>query len=157
MKVGTKTINGIAGCLAVLVTTFTAVQAAGQQHNNSAVQPAAFTRSAPGSSPQQVTFSRRAAVVGDQIEQNIGIELRMTMTTRQGNEIAGKQLTNVRTEQRRLLTATEIDNGRMTTVKVHYPVAAKQESATEANAPSAEPVVAHTSAGANQARTASSS
>src|SRR5262249_50372550 len=95
-----------------LATILTALTAVGQQQPDSRVEQAAFSRPASGSAAQKVTFARQAARVGDELEQNLGLELRMTMTMRKANEIAGKSQTTVRTDQKRVMTTTEVDNGR---------------------------------------------
>lgn len=140
MKIRTQTTKRVFVCLATLVSLLVAGRAAGQQSDVGGVQQAAFTRPASGSGDQKVSFTQQPATVGDIIEQNIDLELRMMMSMRKGNEVAGKQLTTVRTDQRRILTATEVDNGRMVSVKVHYPVATKQETVVEANQSPTEPL-----------------
>jgi hypothetical protein len=109
--------------------------AAGQQLPASRVEQAAFSRPASGDAAQQVSFSRLVAHVGDEVEQNLGLDFRMTMTMRQDNELVGKSQTTVRTNQKRVLTTTEVDNGRMTVVRLQYPVATKQESIVEGSDP----------------------
>ena len=125
-----------------LVTILTVRTAVGQQLPDSRVEQAAFSRPASGDAAQQVSFSRQAARVGDEVEQNLGLELRMTMTMRQANEMVGKSQTTVRTNQKRVLTTTEVDNGRTIAVRLQYPVATKQESIVEgsdANQPTLAP------------------
>src|SRR5436190_615829 len=66
----------------------------------------------------------------------------MTMTMRQANELVGKSQTTVRTNQKRVLTTTEVDHGRIVAVRLQYPVATKQESiveGTETNEPTLSP------------------
>ena len=125
-----------------LVMILTVSTAAGQQQPDSQVEQAAFTRPASGDAAQKVSFSRQATRVGDEIEQNLGLELRMTMTMRQANEMVGKSQTTVRTNQKRVLTTTEVDHGRIVAVRLQYPVATKHESiveGTEINEPTLSP------------------
>jgi hypothetical protein len=114
-----------------LVTILTVGAAHGQQPPDSHVKQAAFSQPASTGVIQQVSFSRQATCVGDEIEQNIGLDLRMTMTMRQANEMVGKSQTTVRTNQKRLLTTTEVDHGRIVALRLQYPVATKQESIVE--------------------------
>jgi hypothetical protein len=114
-----------------LVTIITAGAAIGQQPVGSQVKQAAFTRPASKDAVQQVTFARQATRVGDEIEQNVGLELRMTMTMRQASEMVGKSQTTVRTNQKRVLTTAEVDHGRIVAIRLQYPVATKQESIVE--------------------------
>ena len=116
--------------------------ATGQQPPDSHVEQATFSRPASSDAAQQVSFARQATRVGDEIEQNLGLELRMTMTMRQANDLVGKSQTTVRTNQKRVLTTTEVDHGRIAAVRLQYPVATRQESiveGTETNEPTLSP------------------
>jgi hypothetical protein len=119
----------------VLITILAVGSVAGQQLADSQVEQASFgvnsRQPASGKPAQRVTFSRQAVRVGDEVEQDLGLELRMTMTMRQGNEVVGKSQTTVRTNQNRVLTTTEVDNGRMAAVRLQYQMATKQESVVE--------------------------
>src|SRR4051812_33710085 len=84
-----------------LVTLLAVSTAVGQQQPDSRVEQAAFSRPASGAVAQQVSFARQAARVGDEVEQDLGLDLRMTMTMRQANDIVGKSQTTVRTNQKR--------------------------------------------------------
>jgi hypothetical protein len=134
MNTGIKVATALATVLACLTT-------AGQQLPDSPVQPATFTRPGSIGTAQNVRFSVQPAHVGDEIEQNLGLELRMAMTMRQGNEMIGASQTTVRTNQKRLLTTTEVDDGRTVAIRLQYPVATKQESVVEGNGPN-EPTLA---------------
>jgi hypothetical protein len=114
-----------------LVTILTVCAAIGQQPSDSHVKQATFSRPASSDAAQQVSFARQPTRVGDEIEQNVGLELRMTMTMRQASEMVGKSQTTVRTNQKRVLTTTEVDNGRIVALRLQYPVATKQESIVE--------------------------
>ncbi len=141
MRTRITTTARFAGAATALITIVTAGRVAGQLPQDG-VQQAAFSQQpASGNAAQQVHFSRKTARVGDEIDQNIGLELRLTMSMRQGNQIIGKNQTAMRSTQRRVVTTTEIDNGRITAVRVRYPVATKQESATEDNAAPQPPTV----------------
>jgi hypothetical protein len=131
MKTGIKAIIRFVQLASVTFAAFTVGRAAAQQPTDRSVQPAAFSRPATGTAVQQVRFSRQPAKVGDEVQQNIGLELRLTMSMRQGNQVTGKNQTLLRTNQRRVVTTSEVDSGRMTAVKVQYPVATKQMSAAD--------------------------
>lgn len=115
--------------------------AAGDEANDARIEQAAYTRSESKASAQSVTFARQPAQVGDEVEQNLSLDLKMTMTMRQGNEVAGKSVTTVRTNQRRVLTTTEVNNGRTIAVRVQYPTSTKQEAVLEANDSTTHPQV----------------
>src|SRR6476659_1385822 len=126
----------------VLVMILTVGTAAGQQQPDSHVEQATFSGQASSDATNHVSFARRATRVGDEIEQNLGLELRMTMTMRQANELVGKSQTTVRTNQKRVLTTTEVDYGRIVAIRLQYPMATKQESiveGTETNEPTLSP------------------
>jgi hypothetical protein len=114
-----------------LVTALIFRTAIGQQSANSQVEQATSTRPAPDTAAQKVIFARQPVQVGDEVEQDLGLDLRMTMTMRQENEMVGKSQTTVRTNQKRVLTTTKVDNGRTTAIRLKYPVATKQESIVE--------------------------
>ena len=104
------------------------------------VEQATFTRPSLGDVPEIVTFARHDAHKGDEAEQTIGLDLRMTMTMRQANEVVGKNQTTVRTNQKRLITTTAVDNGRAVAIRLQYPIATKQELILEG--PAGEPPAA---------------
>jgi hypothetical protein len=127
----------IVGSLIVLV----AGAAVGEEANDSHIEPAAYTRSESKAPAQSVTFAQQPARVGDEVEQHLGLDLKMTMTMRQGNEVAGTRVTTVRTNQRRVLTTREVNGGRAMSIRVQYPISTKQESILEANDTTAHPQV----------------
>ncbi|HVT30212.1 MAG TPA: hypothetical protein VHE81_19525 [Lacipirellulaceae bacterium] len=133
MRMRKETMVRLSGVVAALVTVAITGRIAGQQPEN-AVRQTAFSAPVSGSTPQQVHFSRRAPRIGDEADQKLGLELRLTMTMRQGNQIVGKNQTALRSTQRRVITTTEVDNGRITAVRVRYPLATKEESAVDATA-----------------------
>jgi hypothetical protein len=115
----------------VLVMILTASAAHGQEPSDSHVKQATFSRPASSDAAQQVSFARQSTRVGDEIEQNLGLDLRMTMTMRQASEMVGKSQTTVRTSQKRVLTTMEVDHGRIVALRLQYPIATKQESIIE--------------------------
>jgi hypothetical protein len=132
---------------AVLVTNLAVGSASGQQLADSNIGQASFNAAShqPASVGQRVSFSRQPVCVGDEVEQNLGLELRMTMTMRQGNELAGKSQTTVRTNQKRVLTTVEVEKGRLVALRLQYRAATREESTVEgsgANEPTlaAQPV-----------------
>ncbi len=129
MKTGINV--AVARAVAALVTILTVCTAVGQPSPDSRIEQAAFSRPASNNAIRQVSFARQVVHVGDEVEQNVGLELRMTMTMRQANEMVGKNQTTVRTNQKRVLTTTEVENGRTVAVRLQYPVATKQESIIE--------------------------
>jgi len=144
MKTGINTC--FASLVAIVLAIFFAAIAAAQEPGASRVQQTAFTR--PGAagtagSAQRIQFARQAAHVGDTVEQTIALDMRLTMTMRQGNDIVGKNQNNVRTNQRRTITATAVEEGRTTAIKVYYASATKQivsaDSGTTANESPARP------------------
>lgn len=91
------------------------------------VQQTAFDRPAPGAMPaQSVRFGRRESRVGDQMEQNLAMEMRLTLNMRRASELIGKQQTTVRTNQRRIVTSVAAEGGRATKVRLQYVEATKQ-------------------------------
>ena len=139
MKIGNKTTMRFAPYAAALVFFVPGGHAAAEQSSDQNVRTASFTRSASSNTTHQVTFSRQPAKVGDEVEQNIGLDLQLTLSMRQGNVVTGKSKTSVHTDVRRSVTTTEADNGLMTAVKVHYTTATKQSSVPEANDSSPKP------------------
>jgi hypothetical protein len=140
MKTGISTC--FASLAAIVLAIFFADIAAAQEPSGSRVQQAAFTRSGAGGA-QRIQFARQAAQVGDAVEQTIALDMRLTMTMRQGNDIVGKNQNNVRTNQRRTIIATAIEEGRTTAIKVSYGVATNQivsgDVGAKANEPPAHP------------------
>jgi hypothetical protein len=89
---------------------------------------------------KKVRFARRPARIGDKIDQVLELDMRLATAIRQGNELVDKYQTTVRTGQRRVVTATEIADGRTTAVRVQYLKATKEVSAadgTDAEQPAA--------------------
>ena len=117
---------------AITLTTIVIVgHAAGQQSPDRGVQQATFSRPASGDAVQKARFSRQAVHKGDEVEQNIALEMRLTMTMRQANQVVGNNRTVVRTHQRRIITTTNVERDLATAVAVRYPVATKQMSAID--------------------------
>jgi hypothetical protein len=141
MKIGIKnTVHlAIVPAILVLVAMFGGGSAAAQQPNASRVEQAKFTRADSGNTGHRVHFSRLAPNVGDEVEQTISLEMRLTMSMRQGNQIVGKNQNTVRTNQHRTVTTTAVDDGRTSAVNVHYAAATKQVGTIEADQPAAEP------------------
>ena len=91
-----------------------------------AVQPASYNRTLAAPATQSICFGRRAPQIGDQLEQNLSVQLELTSTVRQGSEILQKSKTALDRRQRRLLTTTHVRNGMTIAVTVRYAEAAKQ-------------------------------
>jgi hypothetical protein len=90
------------------------------------VQQTAFDRTTAASAQQAVRFGRRPAQVGDQTEQTIALEMKLTLNMRRGNELLGKNQSTVVTNQRRVMTTRAVDAGIATAMTVSYPEATKQ-------------------------------
>jgi hypothetical protein len=100
-----------------------------RQVRDSAVQPASLVRSGDEREDQTVRFARQTARVGDQVEQQLALEMRLTTSLRQGNQIVEKNQMTMRTDQHRAVTTTEVEAGRATSVVVYYLAATKQMGA----------------------------
>jgi hypothetical protein len=85
----------------------------------------AFTRDA-GDATEKVEFGRRAPEVGDQIEQAVSIEMRLSTSLRRGNDFVEKSSMTMRNEQNRVLTVTDVAAGRTVAMLVRYSKATKQ-------------------------------
>lgn len=117
--------------LAAVATLSAIAPACGQQAQPNVAAPvkqAAFNQPpAAGSVPRQtVRFGRRAVRVGDQMEQTLGLEVRMSMIMRRANELVGKNQNVTRSSQRRVITTTAVEAGRVMAVTVNYPESTKQ-------------------------------
>jgi hypothetical protein len=100
---------------------------------SSPVKQAAFTHAqSDEDGPQSVRFGRQPSRVGDRIEQNVQLEMRMKLTMRRENELVGNNQTTVRTKQRRIVVATAVETGTTMAARVEYPEATKQVVAAEA-------------------------
>jgi hypothetical protein len=141
MKTGIKNTvrSAIVTAIIALVAQFGGSPAAAQQPVAGRVEQAAFTRPASGDAVQRVQFARQAPSVGDAVEQTISLEMRLTMSMRQSDQIVGKNQNTVRTNQRRVVTATAVDDQRTTAVKVHYAAATKQVVTVDDSGAAMEP------------------
>lgn len=88
----------------------------------------------PPVATQTVSFARQPSRVGDQVEQTIAIDMRLSTSRRQGNELVETTTVTARNYQRRLVTTTEIAEGRTRAVLVRYFEATKQREAGDADA-----------------------
>jgi hypothetical protein len=97
----------------------------------SAVQTAAFSNAPLSASnkAQHVTFKQRVPQVGDALEQTLAMELRLTTTHRQGNQIGEKNRTTARNKQHRTITTAHVEEGKAVAVRVRYAEATKELSA----------------------------
>jgi hypothetical protein len=127
--------------LAALFVLVVVGAAVGEEVNHANIEQTAYTRSESKASAQSVTFARQLAQIGDEVEQNLSLDLKMTMTMRQGNEVAGTSVTTVRTNQRRVLTTTEVNDGRTIAVRVNYPISTKQEAVLDVNETTTHPLI----------------
>jgi len=99
----------------------------------SPVKQASFTHAqSDEDGPQSVRFGRQPSRVGDRIEQNLSLEMRLKLTMRRENELVGNNQTTVRTKQHRIVVATAVEGGTTMAARVEYPEATKQVVAAEA-------------------------
>jgi len=127
MQKDTKYI--LVASLAVMgvLTSFGPLSAQQPTNSDQAVRQAAFDRVAPAATPtQSIQFGRWESHEGDQVEQQIALEMRLTLNMRRADELIGNYHTTVRTNQRRIVTSTAVENGRTMEVKVQYAEATKQ-------------------------------
>ena len=82
--------------------------------------------------PRAVRFGRRAAQVGDEADQTISLEMRLTTSLRHNNELVQKDKTIVHTKQQRTVEATDVVGGRTIEARVHWQQATRQILADEA-------------------------
>ena len=96
--------------------------------NAQSVAPASYDRATPVKSDagQSVTFGRRAPQVGDQLEQNLAVRLRLDTLVRQNQQVIEKSKTVLCRQQRRVVTTTHIKDGITVAVLVRYTEAAKE-------------------------------
>jgi hypothetical protein len=84
---------------------------------------------------RRVTFKQRLPQVGDALEQTLAMELRLTTTLRQGNQIGEKNRTTARNNQHRTITTAHVEDGKAVAVRVRYAEATKELSANNAAQP----------------------
>jgi hypothetical protein len=148
MRYSTHTggLTSITLCLAIAVAVGpgTAFGQPASTKRDSAVQRTAFVRSGNNGQLPPVRFGRNAARVGDRTEQKLTFEMRLTTSLRQGNQIVEKNQTTMRIDQQRVVTTTEVADGRAMSVMVRYVAATKQMAVIEQPASGNEP-----SAGSN--------
>jgi len=94
---------------------------AAAQESGPGAQRTSFDRLSPA-----VRFARQSPEVGDQVEQAISVELRMTTTERRGMEVTGQSRSVMRNAQRRVITTSDVADGQTTGVKLRYVTATRQ-------------------------------
>jgi len=94
------------------------------------IAPATYTTAS-----QSVTFSRRAPEIGDQLEQNLSVSLKLDTMVRQNEQVMEKSQTSLRRHQRRTVTTTHVVDGRTVAVMVRYGEAAKEIATGPADGP----------------------
>jgi hypothetical protein len=136
---------------------FAAIDAFADQPASAKTSPvlkAAFNDSTAREGLQRVTFSKRPAQVGDEVEQTLALAMHMTTTLRQGNQIGKRTRTTARNDQRRVVTTMQVESDRAVAVRVRYLDASKQLDADNSttqqkqpprdSAPVAQPVAGKT-------------
>ena len=125
----------------VILAVIVASPAAGEPPVHSPtneVQQAVFERAERQEPRSTVTFGRRSPRVGDRVEQAIALEMRLTTSLRQGNQILEKKHMTMRSQQRRVVTTTNVNQARADAVEVKYLKATKQIDAAEPVQPAAD-------------------
>lgn len=126
-------------CVIALLVAVSVVPAVAQQAGPGA-RAASFERPAPA-----VRFARQPPEVGDQVEQTIAVDVRMTIAERHGMDVVGQTQSAARSSQRRVVTTSDVAGGVATGVKLRYVTATRQtgrgDGATEAELapPEAQP------------------
>src|SRR4051794_39515191 len=110
---------------AFALTLCVPAHALGEQPGTGGVEQVAFRQPAPKIPAERVRFQRRAAQVGDRVEQEVSLQMRMTTSIRQANELAGQHRNTVTSNLRRKVTTLEVADGRTSAVTVEYQVANK--------------------------------
>jgi hypothetical protein len=138
----TLTHSAIRALLACLVGSLTAFAAEPKAPETSSVKQAAYNATTPGDSPRTVTFHRQPVHVRDQAEQSLSFEMRLATSIRRGNELVERNQATVRSDQRRVVTTTEIEGDRISAVTVRYVAATRQidSGETESAAPAPQSV-----------------
>ncbi len=136
----------IVRAVAVLILAASTAAAHGEPPPSAAkaaVQQASFDRAPRGGEPQTIQFGRRAARVGDEVQQRLSLEVRLNTSLRQGNELLEKDRSMLHTSQRRVVATTAVDRNRTTAVRVRYVEATKQltsGNSAEESTPTVQPV-----------------
>jgi len=99
----------------------------------------------PAAEPTSVTFSQRPAVVGDQAELSMHVEVQLKTTARDGQQVIDQSETSLHRQQQRLMTTTQIaakPDGRQgaSAARVEYRKAVRTMAGAK---PIAEPVEGH--------------
>lgn len=121
--------------IAATATTIPALADAPIPSAARAVKTASLERVTSPSSQQRVAFRKRAAHVGDEVEQSLALEVRLSTMKRQGAEIIDKSQTTARNEQHRVMKTTHVENGMAVAVRVQYIAAARELSTPNAAQP----------------------
>src|SRR4051812_26530318 len=100
-------------------------QVVAQVTSPAGVEQAAFRQTAPNTPPQRVRFERRLSKAGDVVEQEINLQMRMTTSIRQGNELTGQHRSNVTSRHQRVVTTLDVAGGRTNAVQVEYQLATR--------------------------------
>jgi hypothetical protein len=119
-----NSLVAIAAAVVLIVMPPAAGQTVGQAISPDA-RHAAFERTIEGSPRGTVTFGRRAPSAGDEIDQSISLEMRLTTSMRQGNQLIQNKRTTMRSDQRRVVTTTSVDQGLTAAAEVRYLEATK--------------------------------
>jgi hypothetical protein len=94
--------------------------------NAPALRQASFEQASRAPVPPSMKFGRYSPRVGDQVEQAVWLQMRLSTSLRQGNQLVTKDHTVMRNEQHRVVTAIDVDGNRTSAVNVHYLKATSQ-------------------------------
>jgi hypothetical protein len=129
------------GLLATLALLATTTGVAAQTPWDSSAQPASYERNAAppregkeslevnDGDARSVTFNRREPLVGDQIEQTLGVEMQLDTIVRQQSEVFNRGKMAMKRHQRRQMTTTDIVDGMTKAVLVRYLEATRESAA----------------------------
>jgi hypothetical protein len=123
------------GLLPALALLATASGVAAQTPWDSSAQPASYERNTAPSlkgisgDARSVTFSRREPLVGDQIEQTLGVEMQLDTIVRQQTEVFNRGKMAMKRHQRRQMTTTDVVDGMTKAVLVRYLEATRESAA----------------------------
>ena len=123
-----RTADSVVVAMAAIAAALPAVAQISSQSN---VEQAAFARRDSSADTRTVRFELRPPRVGDQVEQTMMLEMRLATSVRQADQLLDKNEMRMRNTQHRLVTTTEIVDGRTMAVLVRYPLANKQHAVGE--------------------------
>jgi hypothetical protein len=95
-------------------------------HHAPVLRTASLEQASRSPRPQSIKFGRYSPRVGDRVEQTVWLQMRLSTSLRQGNQLVAKDHTVMRSQQHRVVTTTEVNANRTTGVNVRYLKATRQ-------------------------------